>query len=154
MPPGEPDPLLRWCEQRWQALFAVALVFGLLVLKNSCCVHFLKLPGQDRLEGIGAVGETFGWPQICVWRESERYPANPDFAIVANNSWPALFLDVAVAIIAATATWIVFRRIQRDSERWNQFSLATLLALAALAAIICAAANLDATGPGFVIVPR
>lgn len=149
----EPNRTRRRRERPWVAVVAVAIVVGLLLCKNNCHIHFLKPRIITSHANLWAVGETFGWPRIFAWRESKDYPVSPDVRIVASSSWPAILLDVAVAIVATVATWIVFRRTQRDSERWNQISLATLLALVALAAIICGVANSEAVGPGFITEP-
>jgi len=126
--------------RRWVAIVVVASLFALIVCK-------------DQYTELGAVGSgpldlmlvgSYGCPLACIDRRDFLAYQYGTGTILKHGigydivSWPSLLLDIAVLIGLPSIAWLVLCRTQRHCERWNQISLATILALVALAAVACA----------------
>ncbi len=136
--PGRSARLRRWLGRRWVAIVAVLVVVGVLGVKNFR-FHNVREKPLDVHWGY------HGWPQLCI--DAIWYGFNESSNSIRILSWRALLIDAGIAVTLPLAAWLVFRRTQRGCERWNQISLATLLALAALAVVLCAIWNYEPAWP-------
>lgn len=128
----------------------MAIVLVVLGWKNRYQYQDLVIRDDGSHDGVHFVGERhgmFGWPLQCVSRVDTPwtiYPTGttpievPNTARYTVTSWPSLLLDAAIAVAWLGGVWILFSRTQRPCQGWSQFSLATLLAFVALAAVVCA----------------
>ncbi len=141
-PPGTERGRLRpWLARNLAAIIAVVITLAVLCWKS----HYEE---DESASGLTIdLGQTdtfgsYGWPKPCLQQHEINLmfndgPTSEIWYKLYNGSWP-LCLDIAIALASLAIVWVTFKRTQRHCKRAWQFSLATLLAFTALAAIICA----------------
>jgi hypothetical protein len=128
------------------AMFATAIVLVTLGWKNQQ----YQLSGME-VSGLSTDEDGFyGWPQFCVgveehltWDTSTQAATRNSPSRYSVTSWPSLLFDAFVAVASLIATWILFGHTQRRCQRWWQLSLASLFAVAMLAAVVCTVLKSD-----------
>jgi len=136
-----------WLARHVAAAGAVAIVLAAIAWKNQ---HYCNVSPASDVVGDWLDYRLYGWPWVGFSRCRDLYweplagawvPIDPQQYSI--DSWPALALDLSVALASAAATWFVFSRTQRRVERWWELSLPTLIAFVALAGIICAILKIE-----------
>lgn len=128
---GKISRVRRWFVRHLLATIATTFVLGTFAWKNQ----YRESYATGDLGWLDQLGN-YGWPLTCVSRDD--FTGADHECKISVSSWPSLLLDASLAIAAVVATWVVFRRTQRQCERSWQISLASLLALMLLAGAISA----------------
>lgn len=137
-----------WFARHLLAIVAASAVLGALGRKNEYRNN--SFGGLDLWQDV----ETghYGWPQTCVGEISITEVDTTSNAHILksreysiNSGW-GLCLDISFAVAFMVGMWVVFSRTQRRVQRWWQISLPSLIAIMALAGILCAIWNTPSFG--------